>query len=277
MSFEIFILLLVLGVAGGVLSGMIGIGGGLIFVPMFDALFKSHGIDGSELVKFTLANSFFCIFFSGIITSAKQYRQNNFYFKEILYTAIPAIVTGLVFTWLISRFTWYSESMFKGLFVMLLIYTVVRSFSRSAKEQPSELPFNRNKHLLIGLLTGIASSLSGLGGGVVMIPLYQTLFHMDMKKASSVSIGVIPVLILPMLIVYLSGSPAQISDELTLWGYLAPLYVLPISLGLWLGTSFGLKLAKKLSNQTLQYIFAGLLTVLIVKYFIEFLRWKNLL
>jgi uncharacterized membrane protein YfcA len=33
----------------------------------------------------------------------------------------------------------------------------------------------------------------------------------------------------------------------------------------------GLKFAKKLSNQALQYIFAGLLIVLLIKYFIEFI------
>jgi uncharacterized membrane protein YfcA len=74
-----------------------------------------------------------------------------------------------------------------------------------------------------------------------------------------------------MLIVYLSGSPKMLTSELLHWGYLAPLYVLPISLGLWLGTSMGLKFAKKLSNQALQYIFAGLLIVLLIKYFIEFI------
>lgn len=271
MDYLVIIILLLLGLVGGILSGMIGIGGGLIFVPMFDYLFKTHGIDGSELVKFTLANSFFCIFISGIITSVKQYRQDNFYFKEIIYTAIPAILTGLLFTWLITGFSWYSEEMFKGLFVLLLIYTVVRTFMRGSKKDMQELPFSRNKLVTIGLLTGIASSLSGLGGGVVMIPLYRNLLHMDMKKASSVSIGVIPILLLPMLVVYLSGNPGHVTSEVTLWGYLAPLYVLPISVGLWLGTGLGLKFAKKLSNQTLQYIFAGLLTILIIKYFIEFL------
>lgn len=271
MEFGVIILLLVLGIAGGILSGMIGIGGGLIFVPMFDFLFKSYGIEGSEVVKFTLANSFFCIFVSGIITSVKQYRQDNFYLKEIIYTGIPAILTGLLFTWLITNFSWYSESMFKALFVLLLIYTVVRTFSGKSKSELPEAPFNRKKFVGIGLLTGVASSLSGLGGGIVMIPLFKNLTHMNMKKASSVSIGVIPILLLPMLIVYLSGSPKMLTSELLHWGYLAPLYVLPISLGLWLGTSLGLGFAKKLSNQALQYIFAGLLIVLLIKYFIEFI------
>jgi uncharacterized protein len=262
------ILLVFLGVIGGILSGLIGIGGGLIFVPIFDFLLKTHDIEGSELVKFTLANSFFCIFVSGIITSYKQFRQDNFYFKEILYTAVPAIVTGGILTYFVTNSSWYSERIFKLLFIALLVYTVLKTFLKRKTAEEKELPFSVKRYAGIGLLTGIASSLSGLGGGIVMIPLFKNIIKMDMKKAASVSIGAIPILLFPMLILYAFGSPI-ITSNIYHWGYLTPLYVAPVAVGLWLGTTIGLKISKRITNQTLQIIFASLLTLLILKYTIE--------
>ncbi len=262
------LLLIALGIIGGILSGLIGIGGGLIFVPIFDYLLKSKGIEGSELVKFTLANSFFCIFIAGILTSYKQFKQGNFYLKEILYTAIPAIVTGAALTYFVTRFSWYSESVFKLLFVALLVYTAVKTFVKRKTIEEKELPFSAQRYIIIGLFTGVASSLSGLGGGVVMIPLFRNILKLDMKKAASISIGAIPILLFPMLLVYGFGKP-NVNQAIYQWGYLNPLYVAPVALGLWGGTSIGLKISKRITNQTLQIIFASLLSILIIKYLIE--------
>lgn len=265
---SIIILLVVLGIIGGILSGLIGIGGGLIFVPIFDFLLKSHHIVGSELVKFTLANSFFCIFISGIITSYKQFKQNNFYLKEILFTAIPAIITGVFLTYLVAQSTWYSERVFKMLFITLLAYTVVKTFVKRKDFEEKELPFSFKRYTGIGLLTGVASSLSGLGGGIIMIPLFKNILKMDMKKAASVSIGAIPILLFPMLLLYAFSSPINVNN-IYHWGYLTPVYVAPVAAGLWLGTSIGLKISKHITNQALQIIFASLLSLLILKYTIE--------
>jgi len=262
------VLLVFLGIVGGILSGLIGIGGGLIFVPVFDILLKSKGIEGSELVKFTLANSFFCIFVSGLITSYKHFKQDNFYLKEILYTAVPAIITGAFLTYIVSNSTWYSERIFKILFVALLVYTVVKTFVKRKASQEKELAFSFKRYTGIGLLTGVASSLTGLGGGVFMIPLFRNILKMDMKKAASVSIGAIPILLFPMLLLYAFGSPSY-AGSIYLWGYLTPVFVAPVAVGLWLGTSIGLKISKRITNQTLQIIFATLLSILILKYTIE--------
>lgn len=266
----IVVLMLIAGLAGGILSGLIGIGGGLIFVPLFDLLFAAHGIEGDTLVKLTLANSFFAIFISGIITSYRQIRNANFYLKEIIHTAIPAVITGMAITYLISAFTWYSENMFKLIFLGMLIFTVIRTFVAKPKVSAEGAPFHSWKFVVTGLLTGIASGLSGLGGGVIMIPLFQQLAGMDMKKASSVSIGVIPVLLLPMLGVYLWQTPKAPITEFFHLGYLVPGYVLPLSIGILLGTGIGLKWSSKLSNKILQRIFVALIFVIIGKYLLSF-------
>ncbi len=266
----VIVLMLIAGLAGGILSGLIGIGGGLIFVPLFDLLFGFHQIDGDTLVKLTLANSFFAIFISGIITSYRQFKNGNFYLREILHTAIPAVITGMTVTYLISAFTWYSENMFKLIFLAMLVFTVLRTMLSKPKRTEEVPEFKSWKFVITGFLTGIASGLSGLGGGVIMIPLFQQLAGMNMKKASSVSIGVIPVLLLPMLGVYLWQSPQVPLNEFYHLGYLVPGYVLPLSLGILLGTGMGLKWSAKLSDKNLQRIFVVLIFVIIVKYILSF-------
>lgn len=253
------------------LSGTIGIGGGLIFVPIFDHIAGHLGITGAELVKFTLANSFFCIFISGIITSYRQIKNDNFFGREILFTAIPALITASLLSYLITSQSWYSEQAFKLLFIGLLFYTVVKTFisNKNASEKSEE--HSVIKFVFIGSLTGLASGLSGLGGGVIMIPLFRNLLYMDMKKASSVSIGVIPVLLFPVLAIYFAGKPdlTYFSSEVYHWGYLLPFFVAPVTVGLWFGSYSGIYLSQKMTNRHLQLIFAVLLSILIIKYITE--------
>ena len=89
-----------------------------------------------------------------------------------------------------------------------------------------------------------------------------------MKKAASVSIGAIPILLFPMLLLYAFGTPVQ-TDNFYNWGYLTPSFVAPVAVGLWLGTTIGLKISKRITNQSLQFIFAALLSILIIKYTLE--------
>ena len=54
--------LILIGSVGGLLAGIMGVGGGLIFIPVLTYLFSQQGLPTDEIVKFTLANSIALIF-----------------------------------------------------------------------------------------------------------------------------------------------------------------------------------------------------------------------
>ena len=52
-----FLWLLLLGSLGGFLAGLLGVGGGVLFIPVITAYLQQYNISSAEMVKFTLANS----------------------------------------------------------------------------------------------------------------------------------------------------------------------------------------------------------------------------
>jgi len=246
------------------LSGLLGVGGGLIFIPVFDWLFRQKGIEGEQLVRFILANSFLAILFSGVTSSYKHSRLGSFYPKEIIAIAIPAMILGASLTYIITSGEWYRDVHFKVVFIAVILVTLWRIWRSSKKDKADEQPFSYIKFGLIGCITGLISAFSGLGGGVAMIPLLTLVLRMDIKKASGVSIGVIPVMVLPFLIVYAMQSP-EVHFEGSV-GYLQFLIVLPVIIGIFVGSPIGVAIAKRVKSSQLNAIFAGLLVIIGVKY-----------
>ena len=261
------ILALLFGVLGGMLSGLLGVGGGIIFIPVFEWIFRQKGLDGEELVRMMLANSFLAILFSGITSSLKHQKMGTFYPKEIITIAIPAMITGSIMSYFITSLSWYKDVYFQAVFVIVILVTLWRLFVSGRKPQEAELPFALKPYLGIGIATGLISAFSGLGGGVAMIPLLTLVLKQDMRKAAGISIGVIPIMILPMLVVYAFQTPIhEFSGAL---GYLQFLIVLPVVIGILVGSPLGVSIAKRIKSTHLKLIFAVLLIVIGIKYFYQ--------
>ena len=66
-------ILIIGGCLGGFLAGLLGVGGGMIFIPFIQYMLSDFSnIPDSEIVKFTLANSIGLVFLSGISGISRQ-------------------------------------------------------------------------------------------------------------------------------------------------------------------------------------------------------------
>ena len=90
-----YILLTVFGAAGAFMAGFLGVGGGIIYIPVLDFFLHKAGMQNEQLVKAILANSLFTIIFSGTVASYKQYKLGNFFPRQIVWTALPGILVAL--------------------------------------------------------------------------------------------------------------------------------------------------------------------------------------
>ncbi len=261
------------GFTGGFFSGFLGIGGGIIFIPFLDYFLKKLGYGGEELVRYILANSLFIIIFTGAFTSWKQYQHGNFYLKPVLYTAFPGIITSLGVSILIRQADWYNSEYFGIFFVALLLLVAINMFVKDFSKQEDQLEAggksSLRKFLGIGAVTGIMSSLSGLGGGMIMIPCFLHWVKTDIKKSTSISAGVVPLLALPMAVFYMTVKPEVPGAPVFRLGYILFAYTLPIIAGVAYMAPLGVKVARKVKGKQIQIIFALVILVTITKMLIN--------
>jgi uncharacterized membrane protein YfcA len=125
---------------------------------------------------------------------------------------------------------------------------------------------------LVGMAGGSIAALSGLGGGIVIIPILNSFMKIDIRKASSISSGVIMVTALMMTIYNLFEQPAHDLKAYNL-GYIIFPIALTLSLGVVLASPFGVKIGRRLSSSTISYIYAGFLIIVILKKIAELFHW----
>jgi uncharacterized membrane protein YfcA len=281
--------LILIGSIGGLLAGIMGVGGGLIFIPVLTYLFSQHGLPTDEIVKFTLANSIALVFASGISGIFRQYRMGIYNFKNSLSVGIPGAAAAALTSYLIQQGSWYNNQRFSYVFLLFLLISISNMLFVRDPQPPSPDPRLPSpdprlpspdprlpppdprlpspdplKPIFVGLLAGSVVSLSGLGGGIIMVPLFRMFLKMPTKSATALSLSVVPLLAILPIIQYINQPSVP---NLPLWHtqYLVWPYYLPMATGVIFFSSFGQKLATKMSAISIRVIFALLSLSILIK------------
>lgn len=265
-----FIILFLFGSFGGFMSGYLGVGGGIIYVPVLD-YFLSKYFHDTELVKAVLANSLFVIMFSAAVANYKQYKIGNFYYKEIIQTLLPGIVSVVILQTLINKGNWYSRNVFLYFFFSMLLFVVLKMFLSKPKAIITESTKIYNyKYNITGAFSGIVTAMSGLGGGIIMTPVFTEWIKLDIKKASAISTGVILGFAIVIGILNLNAVPKNYVNNFQ-FGYILLPIALPLIIGTFLFAQMGVKTAQKSKSQTIRIVFACFAATVLFKVIYEIL------
>lgn len=170
-----------LGSVVGFLAGLLGIGGGLIIVPVLSSiLLHFNTLPADQVMIAAIATSLASILFTSTSSAIAHHKNGN-----VPWSLTPWVMVGVALGALISGFvaSLLPEKIVRIVFavsVVLIAFKMLYS-NKSHSSTEREMP---NKGLLTVLttITGSLSAMIGIGGGALLVPLL-TFFSLDMKKA----------------------------------------------------------------------------------------------
>lgn len=255
---EILILLLI-GLAAGILAGLLGIGGGIIFTPALYFLFDGAGVENPVL--WTVASGLFCTFIAASGSTVRQYLQDNIFWGEGLKLGLMGAV-GVYLGKLVITSPYYNRTEFVIFFSIMLLYVAYMMFGRGKdKKDEYDREFEKlgiSQTVTAGVLGGFVAALAGVGGGGVMVPIMNLFYKQPFRKAVSVSH-------LAMILMVTSGwlqlafEPGAISGitEFSV-GYVDFGAAFPLATGGLIGGFGGAYLNQKIKRKYMQWGFAVL-------------------
>ncbi len=259
---------LILGIAAGILSGLFGIGGGIVLVPSLIAFF---GMDILNANATSLAAMLLPVGIFGVIA---YYKAGLVNIKESLLIALGLFAGSFLGGELAVNL---SESLLSKLYSGFLVYIALSYldvFSKLAQlrlkltkatttvgvsvENETQTPKSPVKshvliYILVGLGAGIFAGMFGKGGGIIIVPILISFFHYDGKMAVATSLAALQLPVgLPSVLIYAEQ------------GYLNLVAAALIALGIVIGAVIGSKLGIKLPSAIFKKVFAIFLLLMAV-------------
>jgi uncharacterized membrane protein YfcA len=237
-----------IGLIMGILSGLLGVGGGVFLVPVLVAL----GYSPVEAVS----TSGVPILLSAVSAITVQLRLKTFRVGPALRIGVPALLVAQAGVWLAHLIVPKLLLALFGSFLLVNILLVRLKPKLPPGHPPRNTPRIRSfKEVTIGSIGGFLGGFFGLGGGVVMVPLQVALLGESIKVAAGISISVV-------LITAISSVTGHALKGTVLWDV-----GVALSVGSILGAQIGTLMAPRLSEMTLRRIFLTLLGVLAILVF----------
>jgi len=254
------VIFLAAGLLGGVALGLIGVGMALVAVPLLIFSLPGFGFGPDEVPLVALATSM-AVVSVGSVSSVASHRRKGNVDWQVARTTIPASLSGIVAgTLAASRLP---GPVLRILFCLFLAYVALRMLrgGGAAARSAGAMPTSSLHYRLAGAVIGLAASVIGAGGGVLMVPFLAGRGHpMPRAVATSTLIG-LPVSVAGALIY--AAQPAGPAQPMMIGYVFLPAFA-GLALGSVLGAPLGTRLGGRLPAQTLKRVFAAVLLIVAV-------------
>jgi uncharacterized membrane protein YfcA len=176
---SLFLAMLATGVAGGILAGLLGVGGGIVIVPMLEAALAFLKVDAGIRMHIAVATSLAVIIPTAISSSRAHYRRDSVDLAVIRQWAPWIFIGALGGTWVASLL---ESRVLYGVFgVMALVVAARMMMGRDASGTGRTLPRGL-PGAPIPAFIGFFSSMMGIGGGSFSVPV-MTWFGAPIHRA----------------------------------------------------------------------------------------------
>ncbi|TLX61875.1 sulfite exporter TauE/SafE family protein [Stutzerimonas nosocomialis] len=248
--------LLVTGAVAGILAGLLGVGGGIVIVPVLYHLFTLLGIDPEVRMHVAVGTSLAAIIPTSIISARAHHRRGGLK-PELLKPLIPSTLIGVLIGSLLSGV--FSGPVLAAIFGVVALLVALNMALPRTLDLRDGLP-GRFGTGVLGLFIGAVSTLMGIGGGTLSVPAlsaFRTPMHIAVGTGAALGV----VISIPGALAYLInglGVPARPPASLGYVNLLGLALIVPMTM---LTAPLGARIAHAINPQLLKRLFALFLAI----------------
>lgn len=188
------------GIFGGLVSGLLGVGGGIVLVPVLYHILSVLDVDVSIRMQIAVATSLTTIVFTSF-SSLRSHRKRNAIDADLLKAWVVPVFVGVVCGSLLGGTV--DGRVLSGVFaVMALIIGARMLFARVPEGDGSGFR-SRIAKFVSGLSVGFVSALMGIGGGTLSVPILTTVGY-DIRRAVGTASAIGFVIAIPGAATYIA-------------------------------------------------------------------------
>ncbi|ENY79862.1 sulfite exporter TauE/SafE family protein [Sphingopyxis sp. MC1] len=258
-------MMLLTGAVGGVIAGMLGVGGGIVIVPVLDLVLAALGIDSSVRMHVAVATSLATIIPTAISSSRAHEAKGAVDHDQLRCWGVAIFLGAIAGVLLASR---VSGDVLSAVFgIVALLVAVKMLLPLEGKHIAETMPEGVAGQAIPFAIGGI-SSMMGIGGGTLSVPV-MTLFNVPIHRAVGTA----------ALFGLLISAPAAVAFVVTGWhveglppgslGYVNLIGLAVIGPATFVTAPWGARIAHALSKRQLSILFGLFLTVVAVRMLIR--------
>ena len=256
MTTLLLFVLFALGLIGGFFSGLLGIGGGIIMVPLLlyvPSLIGFQAISMKTAAAITIVQSM-AGSFSGLVV----HKINNFVHSKLITCMGSGVVLGSLLGSYFSK--QIQGEVMLGIFAGMSLIATVLMFIPSKKDDDlsvENVEFNKYLAFFVALVVGVLGGIVGQGGAFILIPLMLYVLKIPTRIALGSSVA----------ITFLSALAGFIGK----WGTGQIPFAMAIVLvaGALMGAQLGGRLSNRLKTASLRIILSVLIAITSLKMWFE--------
>ncbi len=250
-----YVIFLLSAMLAGTLSGLLGIGGGSLLVPMFLFCLDKY-IPNQYIGHVAIATSTALIFFTSSLSGFTHFKNKLINTKILIYLSLGSIIGVCISANFL--FLKISNKYLNIIFITFLIYTAFNTIFQQKKHIKIIQKINYYLIFMMGILIAAISSIIGVGGGFLTVPFLLSLgLSIHSAIATSAALGITISLTATF---FYSMQNISTKNTLGLIYYPALLIMIPVAT---IMAVYGSNLANKFNAKKLKSIYGYFLIILI--------------
>jgi uncharacterized protein len=249
------------GVAGGLIAGLLGVGGGLVLVPALDFALQATGVSPAVALHVAVATSMSTIIPTAISSSRSHAARGCVDFAVVKRWSVPIVVGAFAGSMFASRLDAHVLAIVFGVVALLAALKMLLPIDHVVLRRG--LPGGLGGAAIPAAI-GAVSSMMGIGGGTLSVPT-MTLLGEPVHKAVGTAALLGLWIAVPATVGYLLARPGEVALPPWTIGYVSLPGLALIAPMTWLVAPLGARLAHSLDRRKLTAAFGVFLFVVAVR------------